>query len=204
MTALRSRTVRGNGVADTATELTPYGSVTHALKTAYAQHDHALCSRPGYLRQLAPARGSNPLDMSARDWVAQHQVVISRVHALKPAYALAIEAQYCPAYPLELLRLKVDAMEFLVQHLRQASERFDAVPREYIEGCVQRWAGVDDKLSILEWADRLGMSRQALEHIRYGRRQRGQRGVLGTLDDLLAAAVAELREVLRRGGIVPQ
>lgn len=186
----------------TAERITPYLSVTSAVKSAYERYDQVLYSRPVYLQQMAPARGGNPLDMNAADWVAQNQIIISKIQQLEAPYALAIEGMYCPGAPYELARIKVAAVDYLVQHLRETHDRFDVVPREYVLACVGRWSGIDEKLSMVDWAQKLGCSRQTLEAVRYGRRQRRQHGVFRVLDELLNVAMGELRDRLVSGGIV--
>lgn len=186
----------------TAECITPYISVTSAVKSAYERYDQVLYSRPSYLQQMAPARGGNPLDMNAADWVAQNQIIISRIHELEAPHALAIEGMYCPGAPYELTRIKVAAVDYLVQHLRETHDRFDVVPRDYVLACAGRWAGIEEDLSMVDWAQRLGCSRQTLEAVRYGRRQRRQHGVFRVLDELLSVAMSRLRDRLASGGII--
>lgn len=185
-----------------AENCTPYLSVTSAVKSAYERYDQALYSRPVYLQQMAPARGGNPLDMTAVDWVAQNQIIISKVHELDAPFALSIEAMYCPRAPYELTRIKMAAVDYLVQYLRETYDRFDVVPRDYVLACVARWAGIEEKLTMMDWTDRLGCSRQTLEAVRYGRRQRRQHGVFRVLDDLLNIGMVQLRDRLASGGII--
>ena len=169
----------------------PYASVEQALAFAYGMEARVVCkisSLRGYGTQ-----GGDPYSAHA-----EAAMIVALVHrTVEGVVRAAIEA--CHTVPSDAaLRSRKHHACWLLSHYAHRP----GVDRYYVLDVVRQWAGLYRDHDDAWWAEHLGLSERRLRHLRFGRPERGERGIMGRLDRHYEVAVLRLHGPMTDRGIV--